>query len=356
MYVYSGGGFAMHDSILNDKSEGPSISVIIPFYNLGDYARPCMESLLLQEYSNCEYICVDDGSTDNTLEILKEFSADDRVKIYHKENGGLSDARNYGLDKAAGDYITFIDGDDYVHPQYLLQLAAGTDMQKERIVISPLRLIKYKEPMDIKEGWANVIQHSVIDKKTAFEKILYDELSASACGKLVPREAYCDIRFPKGKVSEEVAIIGKLIRKYEQFSVTDKPLYGYVMRTGSIGHKKKVPYREIRDRIDALKLFEGVVREEFDIDNDSVIKNALQYRWGLRLVDMALLYERVDDDKEAVIDLKKKIKKWLDNNIKEIMRNKRASFAQRMRIWLYTYSPGMYILLFSLYKRIKHNV
>lgn len=338
------------------KDYNPFVSVIIPFYNVGKYARLCMESLLNQEYSNCEYICVNDGSTDDTPEILKEYEHDNRVKIFHKSNGGLSSARNYGIDVARGDYITFIDGDDYVHPQYVRSLVEATEGCYDRVVISPLRIVKYTESLDIKEGWSDSVSHYLLNKESTLEKILYDELSVSACAKLVPRTAYEDIRFPIGMVSEEVAVIGKLISKYDHYSVINQPLYGYVMRGNSIGRKKTFSYKEIQDRIDAMKSFEAIIKEEFDIDSNNTIKQALCYRWGRRLVDMATMYDRVTDDREAVEKTKIEITKWLRRNIGTILGNKRASAAQRLRILVCAISPKLYCFLISCYGKLKYGL
>lgn len=332
------------------------VSVIIPFYNVGNDARYTLESLLLQDYENCEFICVDDGSTDNSLDILKEYDGDQRVKIIHKENGGLSDARNCGLDHAVGDYVSFIDGGDYVHPQYIMHLVNAVNGKKSQVVIGRLRIVKYQNQLDIKAGWAGNVSHYELNKRDVFEKILYNELSVSACAKLVPRDAYDDVRFPLGKVSEEVAIIGKLLRKFDTFSVIEQPLYGYVMSPGSIGRKKIKPFKEIQDRFDSLEEFESVIRQEFNLKKDKSLERALIYRWGLRYVDMAAMYESVEDNKKAAMKVKKKAHTWLKNNIKTIASNQRAPKKQRIGIWLYTYFPKLYILLFALHQKIKYNI
>lgn len=334
----------------------PFVSVIIPFYNVGEYARLCMESLIGQSYEQCEFICVNDGSTDNTPAILEEYSDDKRVRILHKQNGGLSSARNYGLDNATGDFVTFIDGDDYVYPNYIRCLVEATEGDKDRVVISPLKIIKYTDRLNIKEGWADQINYYVLDKKSTLEKMLYDELSVSACGKLVPRKAYDDIRFPLGKVSEEVATIGNLIKKHETYTVVEQPIYGYVMRESSIGHKKELRYKEIQDRMDAMSLFENKIKELFDINNDRNLCMALQYRWGLRLVDMATMYEKVTDDKAAVEKQKREVKVWFQMNIKKLIRNKKAPLVQRLRMLIYAMTPSFYCRLYSFYQKMKYNV
>ena len=95
------------------------ISVIIPVYNVEKYLRRCLESVINNTYTNLEIICINDGSSDNSLKILNEYAArDSRVVVFSKSNGGLSSARNKGIKKSTGEYITFIDSDDWVHPQF----------------------------------------------------------------------------------------------------------------------------------------------------------------------------------------------------------------------------------------------
>lgn len=98
----------------------PKISIIIPAYNVEKYLDKCMESILNQRFNDFEILLIDDGAKDSTPQICDKYaSLDPRVKVYHKENGGLSDARNYGLDRMSGKYVTFIDSDDYVDLNYL---------------------------------------------------------------------------------------------------------------------------------------------------------------------------------------------------------------------------------------------
>lgn len=109
------------------------ISLIVPFYNVEIYARECLNSLINQTYTNLEIICVDDGSTDSTGKICDEYKMiDSRIIVYHKENGGLSDARNYGIDRSSGEFICFVDGDDFIAKDYVENLV---NLQKNIIQI-----------------------------------------------------------------------------------------------------------------------------------------------------------------------------------------------------------------------------
>lgn len=334
----------------------PLISVIIPFYNIEKYAGYCMESLMLQEYRNCEFICVNDGSTDNTLNVLKKYEHDKRVRIFSKQNGGLSEARNYGLDMATGDYVTFIDGDDYVHPQYLKYLIVASEGRTSTMVIGAFRTVRFCKELDIQSGWSSHISYYKLNRKELSKKILYDEVSISAGGKLVSRSIYDNLRFPVGKVSEEVSTIGELIRQYENFSIINEPVYGYVMRTGSIGHKNVYKYKDIQDRIDAMNSLDAFIKSNTEYDKDNSMQKALRYRWGLRFIGLISMLDKVVDDKETAANEKRKVGKWFHENINQILLDSRAPLLQRLRMVICTYFPQFYLLIYSLQQKIKYNV
>lgn len=112
----------------------PKISVVVPVYNVSKYLRRCVDSILKQEYENLEIILVDDGSTDDSSEICDTYSSFQNIKVYHKVNGGLSSARNYGINKASGDYISFIDSDDWISENYFSSFIDGVKRNAEIIV------------------------------------------------------------------------------------------------------------------------------------------------------------------------------------------------------------------------------
>lgn len=334
----------------------PLVSVIIPFYNIEKCVRYCLNSLLRQDYSNYEIICVDDGSSDATGKILDTYIGNDKIKIIHKKNGGLSEARNVGLENANGVYITFVDGDDFVHPEYISQMVKAIDKQSEAVVISLLRIVKYSDDMNIDKGWNKNITKKLVNKHDVLENMLYNKYSVSACGKLLHRQAYDKLRFPVGKVSEEVATIGQLLRNRNKFWVIEQPLYGYVTRDDSIGHKKEVPFRDIENRIEAFTIFEKELADEFDLRIDDDIRKAIEFGWALRYTNMAMLYEKVYDDVEGIKTVKSNVHKWLMHHIRSIISNSKAPVKQRVRFAIYTFFPHAYVILFKAYQKIKYGI
>ena len=119
-------------------------SIVVPIYNVEKYLEKCLDSIKNQTYQNFEVIMVNDGSTDNSNKIMKKFELDNRFKSYYKENGGLSDARNFGIIKAKGDYLILIDGDDYIEDDLLFQINKELQGKKYDIIRFGLNIVNEK--------------------------------------------------------------------------------------------------------------------------------------------------------------------------------------------------------------------
>lgn len=207
------------------------ISVIVPIYNVFQYVEKCIESIIAQTYSNLEIILVDDGSTDGSEEICDKYAQiDQRIVVYHKKNGGLSDARNYGLERANGDLIAFVDGDDWIHPQmYEIMLSV---MNKEKVEVVTCwfeqEYIQFANEM-LKKDFLNVKILTGAEALTDIETPL-----VVAWNKLYRKFIFEDIRYPIGKLHEDEFVIHEIFWKCNRVAVIDKPLYFYTVREGSI--------------------------------------------------------------------------------------------------------------------------
>lgn len=211
------------------------ISVVVPIYNVEKYLNRCIDSILSQTYSNLEIILVDDGSTDNSGIISDEYALfDSRVKVIHKKNGGLSDARNYGIKAAHGEYITFIDSDDYVRNDYVEVLYSL--IQKNNSEISVAICKKVYENNDQKSIYNVKKRIEITDNKfTMLEHMLYQKLyDTYAWAKLYKLSLFNDVKFPKGKLYEDLATIYKLILKSSKVSYINEEIYYYFIRNNSI--------------------------------------------------------------------------------------------------------------------------
>ena len=209
------------------------ISVIVPSYNVAPYLERCVNSLAGQTYPDLEIILVDDGSTDDTGKLCDKIAdSDSRIKVIHKENGGLSDARNAGIDVATGEFYSFIDGDDFIEPDTYevmmkemndpqVSIVAGgfivTDVQgNTRISMSPERQYLTKEEafMDLLGGKNYITQ--------------------SSCNKLFRSSLFEKIRYKKGILNEDMEILPRLLDVSNDVVLLNKAVYHYIKKPGSI--------------------------------------------------------------------------------------------------------------------------
>lgn len=213
------------------------ISVIVPIFNVEKQLDRCIYSIINQTYKNIEIILVDDGSTDSCGIICDNYNKiDKRIIVLHKANGGLSSARNAGLDNAKGDLIAFVDSDDYLEINYLEELYNNMNKYNSDISVCNVYYWKNKKKSTvIKE----VDNEFVSSNKEKFENInnKYSSLTVYAWNKLYKRKIFENIRYPDGKIYEDSYILCEILDKTNIISYTLKPLYNYVYRKDSIVNK-----------------------------------------------------------------------------------------------------------------------
>ena len=216
------------------KSRYELISIIVPVYNVEKYLDRCIESILAQSYTNFELLLIDDGSTDGSLRICKEYEElDTRIRTFHKKNGGLSDARNFGLDRMKGQYVTFIDSDDYVGSDYLkILFEMIEDGISDVTIVGVEDFYENKMTVDISQDDVR----TVIKREDIFkEMVKFDKFTWSACAKLFKRELFERNRFPVGALYEDLRIIPYMLCGCNVISCSSyKQYYYYINRVGSI--------------------------------------------------------------------------------------------------------------------------
>lgn len=227
------------------------ISIIVPVYNVETYLHKCVDSLCNQSLQNIEIILVDDGSTDSSPQICDKYAEKDkRIKVIHKTNGGLSDARNAGIDIARGKYIGFLDSDDWVKSEmyeYLYELS-----YKNNADIAQCEFLKaYSEDISIDE--TIVEEKNIYDGKNAIEHLYSDncEKSVVVWNKIYKRHLFKELRFPKGKLHEDEFTTYKLFYNANRVVYTNIPMVYYRQREGSIMNSKFNIKR--LDALEALK-------------------------------------------------------------------------------------------------------
>lgn len=210
------------------------ISIIIPVYKVEPYLRRCVDSLISQTYKNIEIILVDDGSPDNCGKICDEYAdKDERVKVIHKKNGGLSDARNVALDIANGDYIGFVDSDDYVSSEMYERLVYEAVVHDCEMVVCGYYIIT-EEGDIIKEE--NCREFSLKAGKDMTRDLFLDKFPHSfAWNKIYKASLFKNVRYPVGRLYEDLALTYMLAYKCNSICVLNEPLYYYaISRKGNI--------------------------------------------------------------------------------------------------------------------------
>lgn len=233
----------------------PMISVIVPVYKVEEYLPRCIKSLLEQTYKNFEIILVDDESPDKCPEMCDKYEAlHENIRTVHKKNGGLSDARNAGVNIAKGEYITFVDSDDYIHPLYLEMLLKGV---KQGAELSVCGFTEVYDNNGIQLFDKDVVSISLLDSKEGLAEILYQGFhDVSAWGILIPLKLVRAYPFPKGKIFEDLYTTYKFFLAVEKVSFIREPLYYYFQREGSIMRRRDDSF--IYDLLDASeKLYEA---------------------------------------------------------------------------------------------------
>lgn len=245
----------------------PLCSIIVPIYNVQTLLPRCIDSLVSQDYENIEIILVNDGSKDNCESICREYEKkDSRIKVITKPNGGLSSARNAGIDIAKGDLFFFVDSDDYVTADFCSTVVQEYLITKADIIVFGFNTI-FVENGKIKKHHAKA--SSFLTKKEAYMGTLIDGyINNLAWNKAYKRELFDEIRYPEGKVFEDVFTTYKLINNADTIYISDKITYNYEIRGGSISNNWWNNDKKINDfflgRYEQLQFFKK---------NDSTLLN-----------------------------------------------------------------------------------
>jgi len=212
----------------------PLVSVIVPVYGVEKYLDRCIRSIVDQTYSNLEIILVDDGSPDNCPQICDSWAEKDcRIKVIHKENGGSSSARNAGLDVFRGQFVSFIDGDDWIELEYYSEMIDL--MIQHNAEIGCVGRYDISEKTGYKHRGLCPAKRTVLSSTEMLGQMLtWDGCDFSPCDKIYIATIWKNIRFPLGKTTEDIGVLYKIIDCANQILLYPKPMYNYYHREGSI--------------------------------------------------------------------------------------------------------------------------
>ncbi len=237
----------------------PTISVIVPVYNVEKYIHRCVDSILGQTFEDFVLILVDDGSPDNCGAICDEYAAkDSRVVVIHQENGGLSAARNAGIDWASANsdsqWLSFIDSDDWVHPEYLQRLLDAALDHNASVSICGYAQTDGKKPIIAPESLMPVAWN------TEEFYVEHNVNATIACGKLYRKECFAQIRYPLGKLHEDEFITYQILFRFPTVAVIQAPLYFYYTNPTSITKSGMTRFKT--DAFDAIEEQIAYFRQE----------------------------------------------------------------------------------------------
>ena len=298
----------------------PLISIIVPVYNISGYILKCLNSIKQQSYSNLEIIIVDDGSTDNSGEICDEFSKnEERARIFHKKNGGLSSARNFGKSKAKGGIIAFIDGDDYIDVDFVKIMYEAMVKDDSDVVICGYNDVKPKR--------------GVLSGKSATARLLVkqENLDILASNKLYKKELFEEnnIEYPVGCNHEDSLTTYKVLAAAKKVSYISQPLYNYIRRADSIMGQANIAER--------LKMRERAAEESVSyFKKDSFLRQAAE------VAVLTAKYAFIDAVIHKEIDKKyfKVNADWINENRLKYKKNK--IMTKKLKLYNFLNQVGLY--------------
>ena len=332
----------MDDKVISDKL----ISIIVPVYNVEKYLKKCVYSILNQSYKNLEVILVNDGSTDNSGKICDELSREDsRINVYHKDNGGLSDARNYGVAKANGEYVGFVDSDDYID-QYMYENLYKA-IRKYNTQIAECGITRVYKNNKLRPHYDGEEYSLVVDREGYLKEYLENrKVYGAAVCKLLSIDLAKVLKFPDGKVYEDVFYTLELLKKVDKYTLISGNYYYYYIRGNSITTKtfssRDMDYIEIIDKIG-----------EYTLNNYTKLKEKLFRRQGFAYLSIFNQIIQLNDYRQ-IPEYSILIGK-LKNIRSNIIFNKLAPKSLKIAIILLNINEGLYKKVLKKYKKYEVN-
>ncbi|WP_430854679.1 glycosyltransferase family 2 protein [Enterococcus faecalis] len=309
----------------------PKISIIVPVYNVEKYLEKCVRSILAQTFTDFELILVDDGSPDSSGAMCDQFAKqDERVKVIHKENGGLSDARNAGIEIATGEYLGFIDSDDYIaDDMYELLYTNIVKEDADLSICGIYDVYEGKEPVEKQQ------QYIVLDKVAAMKMILEAKVvSVHAMNKLYKKEIFEDIRYPVGMITEDGAVILSILEHTEKIVIDTQQKYYYFHRANSIS--TNLFSKKDLDTINVWK-----ENEKYILDRYPELSNVVHTRvcWANFIVLDKMVTSQLTEEEKII---QKEVISFLRKNFLFIMKNKYFTKARKIAMCALQFSKCAY--------------
>lgn len=310
-----------------------TISVIIPIYNVEAYLSQCLDSVIHQSYENLEIILVNDGSTDACHQICEKYAAkDNRIKVIHQKNGGLSDARNTGLEIATGDFIAFVDSDDLVSTDFFQLLLDA--LQSNQAEIVECEFYKFGTITDVPKASSNKNSVEIFQTEMALELLMKEKLKQMVWNKLYRKIAIGDNRFPVSKINEDEFWTYKVFGNAQKIVKIADVLYFYRQQQESIMGRKYSLKR--LDGLQALQERIAYMRENFPrLENLAIKSYCTAAMWHYQQIISFMEVDPTKNHRKMIFDSIKQYNKWLVF--------KEWSWKEKLRYYLFIWNPIIYV-------------
>lgn len=242
----------------------PLISIIVPVYQVEKYLEKCINSIISQTYKNLEIILVDDGSTDNCPAICDRFQTEDpRIKVIHQENGGLSHARNIGLEIATGDYIGFVDSDDWIEPN-MYEILMSALQETEAYIAVCNRKLEYEDSQS-PLTYVKSVERKMYSAEEALRKLIIGDniIHNTVWDKIYRKNIITNIKFPTGKIYEDYLWTALVIGNSRMIVGIDYLFYHYLIRSSSLSRNDKLAIQRSLDTIEMIEMRTEYIRMHY---------------------------------------------------------------------------------------------
>ena len=322
-----------------NKKSMPLITVVVPIYNVERYLKECVESIINQTYLNLEIILVDDESPDHCGEICDYYQKiDHRIKVIHQKNRGLSGARNVAIDIAKGEYITFIDSDDYIELDMIEMLYKQICLHHAEMAVCGFESF-FEDGTKKMSSFSDKVY--VYTREQAFDCFLFNGyLTPCICGKLYCINLWKNIRCPEGKLFEDQFTMYKLIDICNKIVYVSKPKYNYRKRKGSIGHS--MFSEKTYDLYTAIQEEYNFVVEKYGAKCPNI--SVAKITWEIVFVNM-MLRGNVKDN--VLIN---KIRTYARSRLFDVFKCPYINVMRKMQIFLFCSNIKLYNIFYMKYK------
>lgn len=332
------------DRIHKTEHINPLISVIVPVYNVEDYIGDCINSLQNQSYKNIEILLVDDGSSDKSLEICYEFAKEDeRIRVFSKPNGGQGSARNLGLDKIRGEYVSFIDSDDLIGSDFIEKIYAILSQNSVKMAMSAYA--SFREKDEISNAKSQKTSIKILNDKEIFSEIFSgnEYFGTAVWRNLYHKSIFENLRFPEGQIYEDVAIAFEIFDSAKRVAISDEVLYFYRIRQGSTTNSFNEKHLQA---VPSVEKFTNLVAKKYPDLKDEATFTLCD---SMASVGLMILKSKASEFDTQIAHFRA----FLLANYKLILEKKSKSKIKKFMMIMLALSPNLLKLAIRIYKALK---